>query len=237
MENKYVNRSKNSEAKCRRLVKRFAIGLTAADSAELCILNRHTVNRFCNAFRDRIVEYCAQTSPVIGEIEVDKSCFGSRRVRGKRDRGAGSKTIVFWFFERDGKVYTGSVSGCKAVTLQAIIRGRVDIEPVSHSDGGHIKGLCQISFNKILKVLQKISSCCSLRKRSFVSATAMIISIGCCQGYSRADILCSGQIPFELRQKCVCKCIVYKWRGAYWVCRELYRNILQRKSKKGLYKL
>ena len=30
-----------------------------------------------------------------GEIEVDESYFGAKRVRGKRGRGAGKKTSVF----------------------------------------------------------------------------------------------------------------------------------------------
>ncbi len=40
------------------------------------------------------------------QIEVDESYFGARRVRGKRGRGAGGKTIVFGIYKRNGKVYT-----------------------------------------------------------------------------------------------------------------------------------
>ena len=32
-----------------------------------------------------------------GEIEIDESCFGSKRVRGKRGRGAANKTPVLNF--------------------------------------------------------------------------------------------------------------------------------------------
>ena len=153
MENKYVNRSKISGAKFRQLVKHFVIDLTATDSAQLCSLNRNTVNRFYNAFRERIAEYCAQTSPIVGEFEIDESYFGPRRVRGKRGRGAGSKTIVFGLFKRDGKVYTEIVPDCKAATLQAIIRGHVDIESVIHSDGWRgYDGLVDLGYEKHYRV-------------------------------------------------------------------------------------
>ena len=153
MENKYVNRSKITEAKFRQLVKHFVIDLTATDGAELCSLNRNTVNRFYRAFRERIAEYCAQTSPIIGEVEIDESYFGPRRVRGKRGRGAGNKTIVFGLFKRDGKVYTEIVSDCKAATLQAIIRGRVNIESVIHSDGWRdYDGLVDLGYAKHYRV-------------------------------------------------------------------------------------
>ncbi len=40
------------------------------------------------------VEECEQNYCVDGKIEVDESYFGLKRMRGKRDRGAGSKMIV-----------------------------------------------------------------------------------------------------------------------------------------------
>ena len=41
-----------------------------------------------------------------GEIEIDESYFGAKRVRGKRGRGAGKKTPVFGMLKRNGCVYT-----------------------------------------------------------------------------------------------------------------------------------
>jgi transposase-like protein len=69
----------------------------------------------------------AEASPFSGEIEVDESYFGFRRVRGKRGRGASGKTIVFGLLKRGECVYTQIVPNAKAVTLQAFIRGRADI--------------------------------------------------------------------------------------------------------------
>ena len=40
---------------------------------------------------------CEKISKFNGEIEIDESYFGSKRVRGKRGRGAANKTPVFNF--------------------------------------------------------------------------------------------------------------------------------------------
>jgi len=51
--------------------------------------------------------------------------FGGRRVRGKKGRGAGSKTIVFGILERHGKIHTEIVPNAAKKPLQAAIRGQV----------------------------------------------------------------------------------------------------------------
>ena len=84
MKNKYAYRSRISEAKIRQLVKLFSVDLTASQIAELSGVNRNTVNRYVTAFRERIARYCEAESPVKGEVEVDESYFGARRVRGIR---------------------------------------------------------------------------------------------------------------------------------------------------------
>ena len=153
MKNKYVNRSKISEAKFRQLVKLFAMDLTATQTTELTGLNRNTVNRLYAAMRQRIYEYSQQSSPIAGEVEVDESYFGSRRVRGKRGRGASGKTIVFGLFKRGGKVYTEIVPDVKSATLQAIVRGRVDVESVIHTDGWRgYDGLVDLGYEKHFRV-------------------------------------------------------------------------------------
>jgi len=153
MKNKYVNRSKISETKFRQLVKLFALDLTATQATELTGLNRNTVNRFYSAMRQRIYAYSQQTSPINGEVEADESYFGSRRVRGKRGRGASGKTIVFGLFKRGGKVYTEIVPDVKSATLQDIVRGRVDIESVIHTDGWRgYDGLVDLGYEKHFRV-------------------------------------------------------------------------------------
>ena len=115
--NKYAYRSKISEAKIRQIVRLFAVDLDASQIAAVSGLNRNTVNRYLSAFRERIARYCEAESPVRGEIEVDESYFGARRVKGLRGRGARGKTIVFGLFKRNGRVYTEIVPDCSKATL------------------------------------------------------------------------------------------------------------------------
>lgn len=74
--------------------------------------------------RHRLAEDSERTSPFSGEVEVDESYFGAKRVNGKRGRGAAGKTIVFGIYKRNGKVYTEIVPDVQRKTLQAIIRRR-----------------------------------------------------------------------------------------------------------------
>ena len=153
MKNKYAHRSRISEAKIRQLVKLFTVDLDASQIAELSGLNRNTVNRYLAAIRERIAKYCETESPVKGEVEVDESYFGARRVKGVRGRGAYGKTIVFGLFKRNGRVYTEIVPDCSKLTLQGIIRGRVELESVIHSDGWRgYDGLVDIGYQKHFRV-------------------------------------------------------------------------------------
>ena len=129
--NKYLKRSKISEAKFREFIGYFSLDLDAHKIAFLTGLNRNTVNRYLLLIRKRIAEFCEQSSPFSGEIEVDESYFGARRIKGKRGRGAYGKTPVFGILQRGGgKVYTEIVPDCARKTLQAIIRGKVEPESI-----------------------------------------------------------------------------------------------------------
>ena len=151
--NKYVRRSKISEAKFRELVRYFALDLDASQIAILSGLNRNTVNRYLNAIRHRIAQVCEIESPLSGEVEVDESFFGARRVKGKRGRGAYGKTIVFDLVKRQGKVYTQIVPDCAKSRLQAIIRGKVSLDSVIYSDGfSSYDGLVDVGYDKHFRV-------------------------------------------------------------------------------------
>ena len=125
MQNKYLYRSRISEAKFREIVRLFSLDIEATKIAKISKLNRNTVNRILYLIRTRLVEYCEEQSPYPGIVEVDESYFGARRAKGRRGRGAYGKTIVFGIFKRNGHVYTEIVSDCSKDTLQAVIRGRV----------------------------------------------------------------------------------------------------------------
>jgi len=153
MKNRYCFRSRIAEKKFRQLVRLFAIDLEATKIAQITGISRIAVNRYLKAIRVRIAEDSERASPFGGEVEVDESYFGPRRVRGKRGRGAGGKTIVFGIFKRNGKVYTEVVPDAKRRSLQAVIRGRVDIGSVIHSDAWRgYDGLVDVGYEKHFRV-------------------------------------------------------------------------------------
>lgn len=152
-QNRYYRRSKISERKMRRVIKYFALDLTASKTAELAALTRPSVSRIFVKIRLRLAEEAERASPFGGAVEVDESYFGARRVRGRRGRGASGKTIVFGIFKRNGSVYTEIVPDCKKKTLQAVIRGRVKPETVIHSDAWRgYDGLVDVGYSKHFRV-------------------------------------------------------------------------------------
>ena len=151
--NRYYRRSKLSEAKFRQLVRHFALDLTATDCSALTGISIRSVNAIYLRIRVRMLEHCAQCSPLKGELEADESYFGPKRVRGKRGRGAGSKTIVFGLLKRGNSVYTEIVPDASKATLQAIIRGKADPVSVMHTDGWRgYDGLVDLGFDKHFRV-------------------------------------------------------------------------------------
>ena len=77
----------------------------------------------------------AEARPFAGEVEIDESYFGPRRVRGKRGRGAGGKTPVIGLLKRGGKVFTELVENCSKAALMPIIKGQVLSEATVYTDG------------------------------------------------------------------------------------------------------
>ena len=135
MKNKYQKSSHISEVKFREIIRLFSVDLTATQIAQVTKVGRKTVNTILLRIRDRIAGLAAGESCfTAGEIEVDESYFGARRVRGKRGRGAAGKTIVFGMKKRGDKVYTQVVTNCAAATLVPIIKGFVPDEATVYSD-------------------------------------------------------------------------------------------------------
>lgn len=58
--NLYVRRAKISESKFRQFLRCFALDMEATKIAQLCRLNRNTVNRLSKAVRERMAEACEQ---------------------------------------------------------------------------------------------------------------------------------------------------------------------------------
>jgi transposase-like protein len=152
--NCYFRRSKLTAAKFRQILRLFALDLTASDAARLTGVSVRSVNDIYLRLRQRLAYECERRRPYKGgEVEIDESYFGPRRVRGKRGRGAGGKTIVFGVFKRDGRVYTEIVPDCSKRTLLAVIRGRIKPEVVVHSDGWRgYDGLVDVGYAKHLRI-------------------------------------------------------------------------------------
>lgn len=88
--------------KIREIVRYFSMDLEATKIAELTNLNRNTINRYVKTIREKIVDFCEKESPFSGEIEVDESYFGTKRVKGKRRRRTSRKIIIFELLKRRG---------------------------------------------------------------------------------------------------------------------------------------
>jgi transposase len=151
--NKYFRHSKISEARFRHLVRCFVLDLTATQTAAITGISVRSVNMIFLRMRKRMAEACERNSPFQGEVEADESYFGPRRVRGRRGRGAGGKTIVFGLLKRGNEVYTEIVANASKAALQAVIRGRVRPESVLHTDGWRgYDGLVDLGFDKHFRV-------------------------------------------------------------------------------------
>jgi len=154
MKNKYIKHSHISEEKFRQILKLFAADLTAKQISDLAGININTINRILNLLRQKIALLCEDESIFDkGEIEIDESYFGARRVRGKAGRGAGGKTIVFGLKKRNGKVYTQVVTNCSAKELLPIIKRRVATETTVFTDSFRTyDGLVSMGYKKHYRI-------------------------------------------------------------------------------------
>ena len=154
MTNKYIQRSRISEPKFREILRLFSLDVDATTIAELVGVSRPTINSILKAIRQRIAEVCEEESPFRrGEIEIDESYFGARRVRGIRGRGAKGKHIVFGLIKRGGRVYTQVVTNCSAAKLLPIIREKVTEDSVVYTDGFKTyDGLVDLGYKKHYRI-------------------------------------------------------------------------------------
>jgi len=134
MKNRYLKRAHISNKKFRQILSYFCLDYTATITAKTTGISRITINRFYALFRKRILEL-VQSDKIGGEIEIDESYFGARRVRGKRGRGAKGKTPVVGLLKRNGKVYTEIVRNCQIKELLPIIKGRILTKSTIYTDG------------------------------------------------------------------------------------------------------
>ena len=104
----------------------FCSDIRAPTAAELAGVNKNTTHQLCGRFRARVVQLTLdQSKPYTGEVEIDESYFGARRVRGKRGRGASGKIPVVGMLKREGCVYVKIVNDCCRDSLMINIKGQV----------------------------------------------------------------------------------------------------------------
>ena len=119
----------------KKIIKCFSEDITASKAANLLEINRNTINRYYNLFRTKIAASTCKGSVFFGEIELDESYFGAKRIRGKRGRGAAGKTPVFGVLKRDGNVYVEIVENCSKESLMPIIQGKILEGSTVYTDG------------------------------------------------------------------------------------------------------
>jgi transposase-like protein len=147
--NRYLSRARISETRFRNFLRCFALDLSATQAAEMTRVHRNTANALYRRIRLRLAEESERESPLSGEVELDESYFGPRRVPGKHGRGAGKKVIVFGLLKRHGRVYTQVVPNVRKSTLQQIIQGRVDQSSTLYSDYlNSYQGLVNVGYSK-----------------------------------------------------------------------------------------
>jgi transposase len=131
-----VRNSKISKKILKEILKAFCCDISATQTSEFLSINRNTINRYFNIFREKILKFTTKEMGMIsGEIELDESYFGAKRVRGKRGRGAAGKTPVFGVLKRNGKVFVTVVKDCSKAELLPIIQGKILEGSTIHTDG------------------------------------------------------------------------------------------------------
>lgn len=146
-----------SKHKLKRILLCFSLDLTASQTAIISGVNRNTVNLYFNKIRQHIFHHQVhELKELVGDIEVDESYFGPRRVKGKhskRGRGTSFKKVVFGIYERKGRVYTRIIQNCKKRTLHAIMSSRIALSSTIYSDSWKgYNGLVDVGFDKHYRV-------------------------------------------------------------------------------------
>lgn len=94
--------------------------------AKILRLNRKTVDKYYTIFREKIVMASVdEIRRLEGEFELDESCLGVKRVRGKRGRVAAVKISVFSLLKRNGKVFVSIIKNCSREEIMPIIKGLI----------------------------------------------------------------------------------------------------------------
>ncbi|UTO04454.1 IS1595 family transposase [Moraxella sp. FZLJ2107] len=138
-----ITHCKLSKKVQKRLLEFFVLEVTARSAADLLQIHPNSAALFYHKIR-LVIEYHLNLEAkelFDGEIELDESYFGGIH-KGKRGRGAGSKTAVFGLLKRNGKVFVVVVKDTKTNTLMPIITSKIKPDSIVYTD-------CYKSYNAL----------------------------------------------------------------------------------------
>lgn len=101
--NRYLKKAKISESKFREILRCFSLDITATKTSELTGISRPTTNRIYKKLRERIRDICNNEFPLSGEVEVDESYFGAKRIKGKMGRGSYGRQSYSGYWRGTGR--------------------------------------------------------------------------------------------------------------------------------------
>ena len=126
MKNKYVKRSKISEAKFRKIIMYFSLELDSQKIAALTSLNRNTVNRYLGRVRARIVDLCElQARKRQSDLKLSPGVNAGEccdHLKTEREGGL----PVFGIRSRNDHVYTNLFPNGVHRKLRRLFRGGAD---------------------------------------------------------------------------------------------------------------
>jgi transposase-like protein len=164
MKNKYVKRSKISEAKFRKIIMYFALELDSQKIAVLTSLNRNTVNRYLSRIRSGIAELC--------EDQASKYSYCTTAKKGRQTAAQDSLSQtavpdglpVFGIQSRNAHIYTELLPNGVHLKLRRLISNSPGSDPLllprawRHYDGiVDLNGRWHYRLNKDSAQIQAVS--------------------------------------------------------------------------------
>lgn len=146
MKNKYVKRSKISEAKFRKIIMYFALELDSQKIAVLTGLNRNTVNRYLTRIRNRIADLC--------EDQASKYSYCTPPKTGQQTAAQASRSLtaapdslpVFGIQSRNTHIYTEILPNGVHRKLRRLIKNSPDSDPLLlPRDWRHYDGIVDLN--------------------------------------------------------------------------------------------
>ena len=154
MVNVYKKHSRISSSKFREVLRLFLLDIEATKVSAITNISRQSINRIFRYIRLIIAKECEKNVILeVGEIELDESYFGAKRVKGKRGRGASGKIPVFGLLKRNGKLYTKIIQNCSVSEIMPIIEELADKNSNVFTDGFKVyDGLVDYGYKQHFRV-------------------------------------------------------------------------------------